>query len=65
MNPQGTRPQWGIANSKGDTTDAPVKELGRIALAMGKPPAPVETPQDLARPQRAPGPQRHSRQSTE
>jgi hypothetical protein len=43
MNPRGTRPQWGIANSKGDTTDDPSRELGRTALTMGKPASPVET----------------------
>jgi hypothetical protein len=43
MNARGTRPQWGIVNAKGDTTDDPAKELGRTALAMGKPAAPVET----------------------
>jgi hypothetical protein len=37
------RPKWGIANSKGDTTDEPTTELGRTALTMGKPAAPVET----------------------
>jgi len=42
MNPRGTRPSWGIVNSKGDTTNDPAKELGRAALTMGKPPAPVE-----------------------
>ncbi|HTS27225.1 MAG TPA: DUF2911 domain-containing protein [Bryobacteraceae bacterium] len=42
-NARGTRPQWGIVNSKGDTTDDPAKELGRTALTMGKPAAPVET----------------------
>jgi hypothetical protein len=43
MNPRGTRPQWGIANSKGDTSDDPAKEVGRTALTMGKPASPVET----------------------
>jgi hypothetical protein len=43
MNPRGTRGQWGIANSKGDTTDDPAKEVGRTAMTMGKPAAPVET----------------------
>jgi hypothetical protein len=43
MNPRGTRPSWGIVNSKGDTTNDPAKELGRATLTMGKPPAPVET----------------------
>jgi hypothetical protein len=43
MNPRGTRPQWGIVNSKGDTTNDPAKELGRTALTMGKPAASVET----------------------
>lgn|SRR5215813_4243861 len=43
MNPRGTRPIWGIANSKGDTTNNPATELGRTALKMGKPVAGVET----------------------
>jgi len=43
MNPRGTRPQWGILNAKGDTTDDPARELGRTALTMGKPAVPVET----------------------
>jgi hypothetical protein len=43
MNARGTRPQWGIANAKGDTTDDPAKEVGRTALTMGKPASPVET----------------------
>ena len=43
MNPRGNRPVWGIVNSKGDTTNDPAKELGRAALTMGKPAAPVET----------------------
>ncbi len=37
------RPLWGIANRKGDSTNAPATELGRIALTMGKPSAPIET----------------------
>jgi len=37
------RPKWGIANSKGDTTDEPSTELGRTTLTMGKPATPVET----------------------
>ncbi len=37
------RPLWGILNAKGDTTDDPATELGRVALTMGKPAAPVET----------------------
>src|SRR6266851_3289191 len=43
MNARGTRPQWGVANAKGDTTDDPGKEVGRTALTMAKPAAPVET----------------------
>ena len=43
MNSRGTRPQWGIVDSKGATTNDPAKELGRTALTMGKPPAPLET----------------------
>jgi len=43
MNARGTRPQWGVANAKGDTTDDPAKEVGRTALTMAKPAAPVET----------------------
>jgi len=43
MNARGTRPQWGVANAKGDTTDDPAKEVGRTALTMAKPVAPVET----------------------
>jgi len=43
MNPRGTRPQWGIVDSKGGTTNDPAKELGRVTLTMGKPAAPVET----------------------
>jgi hypothetical protein len=34
--------QWGI-NNDGSTTDQPADELGRTALTMAKPPAPVET----------------------
>lgn len=36
------RPQWGI-NRDGSTTNNPATELGRTALTMGKPAAPVET----------------------
>src|SRR5579872_744675 len=43
MNARGTRPQWGIVDAKGATTDDPAKELGRADLSMGKPGAPVET----------------------
>ena len=43
MNARGTRPQWGIVDAKGTTTDDPAKEVGRTALTMGKPAAPVET----------------------
>jgi hypothetical protein len=43
MNPRGTRPQWGIVDSKGATTNDPSKEVGRAELTMGKPPTPVET----------------------
>jgi len=43
MNARGTRPQWGVANAKGDTTDDPAKEVGRTALTMAKPAGPVET----------------------
>ena len=43
MNARGTRPQWGVANAKGDTTDDPGKDVGRTALTMAKPAAPVET----------------------
>ena len=43
MNPRGTRPQWGIIDSKGATTNDPSREVGRAALAMGKPAVPVET----------------------
>jgi hypothetical protein len=42
MNARGTRPQWGI-NRDGSTTNNPATELGRAALTMGKPSAPVET----------------------
>ncbi len=42
MNAQGTRAQWGIADAKGTTTNDPAKEVGRTALTMGKPPAPVD-----------------------
>jgi hypothetical protein len=37
------RPLWGIANRKGDTTNDAATELGRTALTIGKPAAPVET----------------------
>jgi len=37
------RPLWGIANHKGDTTNDPATELGRVDLTMGKPAATVET----------------------
>ncbi len=43
MNARGTRPQWGIIDSKGATTNDPSKEVGRAELTMGKPPTPVET----------------------
>jgi len=44
------RPLWGVANHKGDTTDDPATELGRINLAMGKIATPVERLKiDLAR----------------
>src|SRR6266567_4617752 len=43
MNPRGTRPQWGIIDAKGATTDDPAKEVGRADLTMGKPAALVET----------------------
>src|SRR5215472_8675784 len=43
MNARGTRPQWGIANAKGDTTDDPAKEVGRAPLTMSKPATLVET----------------------
>jgi hypothetical protein len=43
MNARGTRPQWGIIDSKGATTNDPSREVGRAALAMGKPAVPVET----------------------
>ena len=43
MNARGTRPQWGIVDAKGATTDDPAKEVGRTDLTMGKPAAPVET----------------------
>jgi len=39
---QGGRGQWGI-NMDGSTTDVPTNEVGRTALTMGKPSAPVET----------------------
>jgi Protein of unknown function (DUF2911) len=35
------RPQWGI-NRDGSTTNNPATELGRTALAMGKPASPLE-----------------------
>src|SRR5579864_1251541 len=37
------RPQWGIVDSKGGTTNDPATELGRTAMTMGKPAAPVES----------------------
>src|SRR5919199_5677731 len=37
------RPLWGIANRKGDTTNDPATELGRVSLTMGKPATLVET----------------------
>jgi hypothetical protein len=37
----GTRHIWGI-NRDGSTTDVPATELGRVAMTMGKPGAPVE-----------------------
>ncbi len=44
MNTRGrTRPQWGIIDAKGATTDDPATEVGRADLTMGKPAAPVET----------------------
>jgi hypothetical protein len=43
MNARGTRPQWGIVDAKGTTTNDPAKEVGRADLTMGKPAAPVET----------------------
>ncbi len=43
MNGPGTRPQWGIVDAKGATTDDPAMEVGRIDLTMGKPAAPEET----------------------
>jgi len=42
MNAAGSRVQWGI-NMDGSTTDDPAKDLGRVAMTMGKPPALVET----------------------
>ena len=42
-NARGTRPQWGIVDAKGATTNDPAKEEGRADLTMGKPAAPVET----------------------
>src|SRR2546427_767018 len=41
MNARGTRPQWGIVDAQGATTDDPAKEVGRADLIMGKPAAPV------------------------
>ncbi len=43
MNARGTRPQWGIVDAKGATTDDPAKEVGRADLTMGKSAGPVET----------------------
>jgi len=42
MEPRSRRPLWGI-NMDGSTTNNPSTELGRAALTMGKPAAPVET----------------------
>jgi hypothetical protein len=42
MNAAGTRNQWGI-NMDGTTTEDPAKDLGRVNMTMGKPPALVET----------------------
>jgi hypothetical protein len=42
MNAAGTRSQWGVT-PQNETTNDPAKELGRTALTMGKPAAPVET----------------------
>jgi hypothetical protein len=47
------RPLWGIANRKGDTTNDPATELGRVSLTMGKPATPVETLKRLPSPARA------------
>jgi hypothetical protein len=41
MNAGGTRAQWGV-NRDGSTTNNPAAEVGRAALTMGKPAAPVE-----------------------
>jgi hypothetical protein len=43
MDARRNRPLWGIANRKGETTNDSATELGRTALTMGKPAAPVET----------------------
>ena len=43
MNAAGTRNQWGINMTDGGTTEDPAKDLGRMAMTMGKPPALVET----------------------
>jgi hypothetical protein len=45
MNAAGTRIQWGISmGGSGDsTTEEPAKDLGRVAMTMGKPAAVVET----------------------
>jgi hypothetical protein len=37
------RPIWGVLNAKGDSTNDPATELGRIPLTMGKSATPVET----------------------
>jgi hypothetical protein len=46
MNAQGARVQWGInmtMGGGGDTSEDPAKDLGRVAMTMGKPPALIET----------------------
>ena len=43
MDARRRRPQWGIVDARGGTTDDPANELGRTALTMGKPAAPEET----------------------
>ena len=42
MDANGARPIWGVTNANATTND-PAKEVGRTALTMGKPAAPVET----------------------
>jgi hypothetical protein len=42
MDARRKRPLWGIVDARGGTTDDPATELGRAALTMGKPAAPVE-----------------------